>query len=415
MQSNLNNAPNRRPMRLPASRLIGLLAGAMLVMLMALTDAAAARRAVVLEIDGAVGPAVADYVVRELGAMKPSDTGLVVLRMDTPGGLDTSMREIIRAILASPMPVATYVAPSGARAASAGTYIVYASAIAAMAPGTNLGAATPMQIGGAALGGRPGSRRSRRQERRRRKAASQQIRETRKIVNDAVAYIRGLAELHGRNADWAAEAVRDAASLPASEALKLQRHRRDRRRRAGSSAQDRRPDGNVAGKAERLATAGLEVVTVRPDWRTGLLAVITNPNVAYLLMLIGIYGLIFEILSTRARSLPGVIGGDQPAHGALRAQSAADQLCRRRARAARRRADGGRGLHRLFRRDRRRRHRRVRDRRRSSCSVRTRRDSGCRCRSSPPQRSWPPASFCSLLAAAPALPAQAASSPAAKR
>ena len=110
--------------------------------------AAAAERAIVLEIDGAIGPPVADYIARELGPARAADARLIILRMNTPGGLDTSMRRIISAILASPVPVATYVAPNGARAASAGTYIAYASAIAAMAPGTNIGAATPVQFGG---------------------------------------------------------------------------------------------------------------------------------------------------------------------------------------------------------------------------------------------------------------------------
>jgi membrane-bound serine protease (ClpP class) len=304
MQSNLNNTPNCRPMWLPASRLIGLLAGAMLVMLMALTDAAA-KRAVVLEIDGAVGPAVADYVVSEIGSMKSADTGVIVLRLDTPGGLDTSMRAIIRAILASPIPVAVYVAPGGARAASAGTYIVYAGAIAAMAPGTNLGAATPIQIGKlpSPPAGQPEKPAAGDAD-----ARQEQDTETRKLVNDAVAYIRSLAELHGRNAEWAAEAVRGAASLSALEAQKLQVIDV-----IASDVPDllRKIDGRtaiVAGKTERLATAELEVVTVHPNWRTGLLAVIANPNVAYLLMLLGIFGLVLEMMSPGA-ILPGVIGG----------------------------------------------------------------------------------------------------------
>ena len=304
MQSDLKNASNCRPMRLPTSRLIGMLVGAMLVVLVMLTDAVA-RRAVVLEIDGAVGPAVADYVVSELGAMKPGDTGLVVLRLDTPGGLDTSMRTIIRAILASPIPVAVYVAPSGARAASAGTYILYAGAIAAMAPGTNLGAATPIQIGKlpSPPAGQPEKPATGDTDTR-----QGQDTESRKMVNDAVAYIRSLAELHGRNADWAAEAVRGAVSLPALEAQKLQV--------VDVIASDvpellRKIDGRtaiVAGRTERLATAGLEVVTVNPGWRTELLAIVTDPNIAYLLMLLGILGLVLE-LSTPGAVLPGVIGG----------------------------------------------------------------------------------------------------------
>ena len=250
---------------------------------------------------------------------KSSDTGLVVLRMDTPGGLDTSMREIIRAILASPVPVATYVAPSGARAASAGTYITYASAIAAMAPGTNLGAATPIQLGLPLLpGGQPeqpagekghqgneGAGRTRLAARppRNRKTPNPERSSTTRWRTYAALPNSTAATRTGRPTRCAS-----AVSLPASEALKL--HVIDV---IADDVPDllRKIDGRtviVAGKPERLATAGLEVVTVAPDWRTRLLAVITNPNVAYLLMLLGAYGLIFELANPGA-VLPGLIGG----------------------------------------------------------------------------------------------------------
>lgn len=296
----------RRMGRAP-SRLARALFAAIIGLPLLASEVTAAQHAVVLEIDGVIGPAVADYVVRELRAVNRDDTRLVVLRMNTPGGLDTSMREIIRAILSSPVPVVTYVAPSGARAASAGTYIAYASAIAAMAPGTNLGAATPIHLGGAP--GLPGGSQKDKGKGGEGSSSSSEPAdaETRKAVNDAVAYIRGLAELNGRNADWAADAVRSAVSLPASEALKL--HVIDV---IADDVPDllRKIDGrsvNLGGKPERLATADLEIVSARPDWRTELLAVITDPNVAFILMLIGVYGLIFEFLNPGAVA-PGLIG-----------------------------------------------------------------------------------------------------------
>src|SRR5262245_959138 len=269
---------------------------------------AVTRRAIILEISDAIGPAIADYIVGELRAPDTAQAGLIVLRMNTPGGLDSSMREIVSAILASPVPVATYVAPNGARAASAGTYIAYASAVVGMAPGTNIGAATPVRLEVSPFfpGGRP-EQPAQKNGQQKGAAGEPRDTETRKAINDAVAYIRSLAELNGRNADWAAEAVRTAVSLPASEALKL--HVVDV---IADDVPDllRKIDGRtatVAGKPERLATAGLEVLTVAPGWRTELLAIATNPNVALILMLIGVYGLLFEFLNPGAVA-PGLIG-----------------------------------------------------------------------------------------------------------
>ena len=320
-----------------------------------------AHGAVVLEIKGAIGPATSHYVVRGIESAQKVGSSLVILEMDTPGGLDTSMRDIIRAILASSVPVATYVGPSGARAASAGTYILYASHVAAMAPATNLGAATPVSIGGgnepapeptptsaptpnptstptptSAPEGADKAAASKGNISAKDKSVAKDTASAgegaasnnaspsskpapaepppqpstameRKVVNDAVAYIRSLAELRGRNADWAEQAVRGAASLSAAAALK--------EKVIDLIAPDipallTQLDGRevkFGDRAVKLATRDLPVQRMQPDWRTELLAVITNPTVAYGLMLIGIYGLLFEGYNPGA-VFPGVVG-----------------------------------------------------------------------------------------------------------
>jgi membrane-bound serine protease (ClpP class) len=268
-------------------------------------SAKAAGSVVVLTVNDAIGPANADYVVRGLTRAVTEGAQLVVINLDTPGGLDTSMRLIIKAILASPLPVASFVAPSGARAASAGTYILYASHIAAMTPGTNLGAASPVQIGGLP-GTAPEPPRPPTTDKNSPPEPLDTL--TRKQINDAAAYIRGLAQLRGRNADWAEQAVRESASLSADEALRL--------KVVDYVANDvadllKQLDGkslNVAGQTLKLSTAGATLIEHAPDWRTQLLAVITNPSVALLLIMIGVYGLMFEFMNPGS-GVGGVLGG----------------------------------------------------------------------------------------------------------
>ncbi len=253
-----------------------------------------------LRLEAVVGPASADYLVRGLERAAESRAQAVVLEIDTPGGLDLSMRQMISAVLASPVPVIGYVAPGGARAASAGTYLLYSCHIAAMAPATNLGAATPV-----ALGGMPGSDPEPDGEQAPPKRSGSAMEH--KIINDAVAYIRSLAELRGRNADWAEQAVREGSSLSASEALKRQVVDLMADDLNQLLAQLEGREIEVAGRQLTLQLSAAPRVEYRPDWRTEFLAVITNPNVAYLLMLIGIYGLIFEF-SNPGFGVPGVLG-----------------------------------------------------------------------------------------------------------
>jgi len=310
---------------------------------------------VVLSVDDAIGPATRDYLVAGIETAEAQNAALVVIEMDTPGGLSDSMRDIIKKILNAEVPVATWVGPPGARAASAGTYILYASHIAAMAPSTNLGAATPVQIGGGGGGGEPadspgnspierlaealGDNEQSSGDQAQDQASDQDQADEppesdgatgpsdgdrsadpdpasapepsateKKVLEDAVAYIQGLAERHGRNAEWAEQAVREAVSLTASDALALnvidvvaedlpalldQIDGREVKTHTGS---------------ETLAVAGAAVETIEPDWRNKLLSVITNPTLAYILLMVGIYGLILEGYNPGAL-VPGVIGG----------------------------------------------------------------------------------------------------------
>jgi membrane-bound serine protease (ClpP class) len=277
----------------------------------ALDVAAPDRVAVVLRVEGVIGPATAAYVSHGIRTAAEQHAALIVLRIDTPGGLDVSMRDIVRDILGSGVPVISYVSPSGARAASAGTYILYASHFAAMAPGTNLGAATPVRIG--ASPDQSPDKQPKDQQPNPAGAPSAPSAHApdntleAKAVNDAVAYIRALAELRDRNADWAEKAVREAASLSAQQALA-----KNVVNIIAPSLEDliAQVDGRVTviGSTKvTLDTKNLSVKELAPSWRTRFLAAITNPNVALILMMIGIYGLIIEFWSPGV-VYPGTIG-----------------------------------------------------------------------------------------------------------
>jgi membrane-bound serine protease (ClpP class) len=260
-----------------------------------------------VELKGAIGPASSDFVIRALEDAAEAGAELVVIRIDTPGGLDLAMRDIIRNILASAVPVATWVAPNGARAASAGTYIMYASHFAAMAPATNVGSSTPVSIGGGSSpfpvpvvpddesAGQEGS-----------PPLSGDTME-RKVINDAVAYIKGLAELRGRNIEWAEQTVVEAANLTASEALELNVIDliADNIDDLLMQLEDRVT--TIDGQQVVLNVADSDVLLVEPDWRHQFLALITDPNVAYILLMIGLYGLILEFYNP-GFGLPGITG-----------------------------------------------------------------------------------------------------------
>ncbi|WP_018623477.1 NfeD family protein [Kangiella aquimarina] len=281
------------------------------------------KRAMQLTLDGSVNPATAHFLVENIEEAAEQDYQLIIIKMNTPGGLDLAMRDIIRAILSSPIPVATYVYPPGSRAASAGTYILYASHVSAMAPATNLGAATPVSIGGM-----PSPDESNQPEQSKQpennevgpdtseqkpnkspspSSTSNKSAMEKKVINDAEAYLRSLADYHGRNIDWVRNAVREGESLSSSEALEIgvidliaENPQQLLAMIDGKSV--RLPNGQA-----EINTKGMTIEVVEIDWKTQLLSIISDPNIAYILLIIGIYGLIFEGYNP-GTFIPGVIG-----------------------------------------------------------------------------------------------------------
>ena len=277
-----------------------------LVLALFMPPAWADGKAYVVDVDGAIGPVSQDLITRAIDDAEADSATMVVLLMNTPGGLDHSMRKIIAAILDSEIPVVSYVYPPGSRAASAGTYILYASHVAAMSPATNLGAATPVQLGG--LPKMPAAPKPAAQEgEAEMPAQDNKTSMEKKIINDASAYIRGLAKLRHRNEEWAEKAVRDGLSLTAEEALKMSVIDLMADSVADLFKQLHGKTINLKDRSVTLDTQALIIERIKPDWRSRLLSVITDPNIAYILMLVGVYGLVIEF-SNPGGIFPGVIG-----------------------------------------------------------------------------------------------------------
>ncbi|MCY3818030.1 MAG: nodulation protein NfeD [Gammaproteobacteria bacterium] len=289
--------------------MVNRLAAALLIVCLA--QQADGAKVWLMEIEGAIGPASADHFIRTLEGAEEAQVDLLVLRIDTPGGLDKSMRDMIKVLLASNTPVATFVAPNGARAASAGTYIMYASHIAAMAPATNIGSSTPVSIGGGnplPLPGQPKDEKPKEDSPDEGAGTSPPATAMdRKVVNDAVAYIRSIAELRGRNVEWAEQTVREASNLPAREALELGVIDLVAEDLEDLLAQIDGMTVELDSGSVTIETANSEIHRIETDWRYELLSTITDPSVAYILLMIGIYGLIFEFYNP-GTGVGGVVG-----------------------------------------------------------------------------------------------------------
>ncbi len=310
-----------RQKQVKTSVLFGRLAITTLFFLIAMTTSSISAdsetaKVLVISVDGAIGPVTSEYILKGMREAEESGAQLIVIELDTPGGLVTTTRDIIKAILASPVPVAVYVSPNGARAASAGTYMLYAAHIAAMAPATTVGSATPVQMGGFPdVPDRPKPMtseddnvdESEESPSKELDSHSQSAME-KKIINDAAAYMRSLAELRGRNAEWAELAVREAVDLTASEALE--------QNVTDLIARDieeflQAVHGRTVKVGQQeivLNTASASIEYIEPDWRTEFLSVITDPNIIYILILLAFYGLLYEFVNP-GMFVPGVIGG----------------------------------------------------------------------------------------------------------
>ena len=268
--------------------------------------------AVILDLEGAIGVATAEYIIGGIEDAEEQGATLIVIRMDTPGGLVNSMRDIVTAILGSDVPVATYVSPNGARADSAGTYILLASHIAAMAPTTHLGAATPVSLSGDDVGDKPESEDqeasdSGDEEEDQEDTSKSSSAMERKVMNDAIAYIRGLAEAHDRNADWAEKAVTEAATLTAKEALEMNVIDLIAVNQADMFEQLDGREIEVNNRTITLDTDPLLVERIEQSWRIKFLSIIASPEILLLLIMVGIYGLMFEGYNPGA-IVPGVVG-----------------------------------------------------------------------------------------------------------